>query len=51
VLSTVRADAALDARPIRLIEYPPRRYGWSVPSRHPGVWLTNRLPVVRGLAS
>ena len=37
--------------PTRLIEYPPRRCGWFVPSRHPDVWLTNRLPAVRGLAS
>ena len=32
----------------RLIEYPPWRCGWFVPSRHPDVWLTSRLPVVRG---
>src|SRR4051812_30382741 len=38
-------------RPSRLIDNRLTGCGWSVPSSHPGVWLTNRLPVVRGLAS
>ena len=51
--TTSKADFSLASRvrPTRLIEYPPRRCGWFVPSRHPDVWLTIRLPAVRGLAS
>jgi hypothetical protein len=44
-------STATRSRRSRLIEYPRRRCGWFVPSRHPDVWLTNRLPAVRGLAS
>jgi hypothetical protein len=51
VLSTARADAVTSSRPNRLIDTGPTRCGRSVPSRHPDVWLTNRLPAVRGLAS
>ena len=36
--------------PSRLIDTGGRRCGCPVPSRDPDVWLTNRLPVVRGLA-
>jgi hypothetical protein len=50
-LRSLRSEARGPRAQHRLIEYPRRRCGWFVPSRHPDVWLTNRLPAVRGLAS